>query len=116
MKRIAIAVSFALLLGGCLLGSAVECDDTDWPEGLTCAGVVAAARDRLVRTAGITKLSAEHGRYCPPDVRCPAIPNVAPIATVYADLADGSLLYVVVYLEEDARLRAEPPRAVEELP
>ena len=114
MKRAAAALVGMLLLGGCLFGPAVECDDGRWEEGLTCEGVLAAARAQLAGTAGITKLTASEGLHCPSaPASCPFTPFVI---TVYADLVDGSQLFVTVGLEDDGRLRAQAPKPVEPEP
>lgn len=114
MRRAAAGLILSLALGGCLFGPTVVCDDNGWEEGFTCEAVISAARTQLAGHTDITTLTAVQGRHCsPPGSSCPATPFVT---TVYADRIDGSQLYVMVLLQENGGLRAEPAMPVEEAP
>jgi hypothetical protein len=106
MKRTTtLAVAGALLLSGCLFGPTIDCDDSGWEGGPTCAAVLEVARRELSGTSGITKISALEG------IHCSEAPEWCPatfVVTVFADLFDGGQLVVIVRLQEDGRLLTNP--------
>lgn len=109
-----ILAALLVVAAGCAFTTPFECDDANWQPGLSCERVLAAAREQLDDTSGITRLTAVQGIHCPPaPAGCPFTPFVV---TVYAELVDGSSVYVSVHLEDDGSLRAQPRMAVERVP
>lgn len=102
------------MAAACALTAPIECDDSEWEPGMRCEAVIAVAQPRLAGTPGIARLTAVPGIHCPSaPASCPFTPFVV---TVYADLVDGRRLYVMVGLEEDGSLSAQPAQAVEHGP
>jgi hypothetical protein len=99
-----------VVAAACEISVPFECDDSQFAAGITCDGVLTAAREQLAGTRGITKLTAVRGIHClPAPAGCPD----TPVVTLYADLSDGRQLYVSVARREDESLHAQRWRPVE---
>ena len=114
--RPVIAILFAfLMLTACAVTVRATCDTSDWtPQPrLSCEEAIAAARSQYTTTPGITELVVQYGPMCPPNARCG--PRSEDLATVFANLEDGSQLYVTVAIGPDGSVRSKPPQQVPDL-
>jgi hypothetical protein len=112
VNRIAALLLAASILAACAATVPATCDEQiiSGARALSCDQVIAAARGQFATTPGITALVVEWGPLCPPNARCAAAGG--DIATVFANLEDGSQLYVTVSLGPDGNVRVDAPQPV----
>lgn len=96
-----------LLVGGCTILTPAACEPAQLEAAprLTCDAALAAAREKLAAVSGVTGLRMQYGLPCLQNARC-AAPS-GDEATVYATLAAGGELIVIVTVDAAGVISAQ---------
>ena len=111
---VAVLAASTLVARAATVRATCEEPNQDPPPALCCDRAIDAARAQFATTPGIAELTVEYGGICPPNARCLA--KLGNLATVYADLEDGSQLYVTVSIGPGGSVRSDAPQPVPTFP